>query len=420
MTEYIPGTLENKAAGSPSGVELNGAFDDFMHAFEAFKESNDDRLAQIERRMSADVVTVEKLDRINRALDEHKRIVDDLALKAARPRLGGGIATGAAVSEHKAAFDSYIRHGETANLRQLELKALSAGSGADGGYTVPPEIESTITRALKAVSPIRAISGVRQVSSLTYKKPFATSGASTGWVAETGARAQTNTPTLAELSFPTMELYAMPAATQTLLDDSAVNIDEWIAEEVRIAFAEQENTAFVTGDGVNKPRGFTDYPKVANASWSWGNIGYIATGASGAFDTVTPSDDLIDLIYALKSPYRANASWVMNRAAQGQIRKFKDTDGNYLWQPAAQPGGSATLMTFTVSETEDMPAVAANSYSVAFGDFSRGYLVVDRIGIRVLRDPYTSKPYILFYTTKRVGGGVQDFDAIKLLKFGLS
>jgi HK97 family phage major capsid protein len=283
---------------------------------------------------------------------------------------------------------------------------------------VPDELERAVNHAVRNVSPIRAIAGIRQVSGSVYKKPFAITGAESGWVAETAARPETDTPTLAELSFPTMELYAMPAATSALLDDSAVDVDAWIAEEVRDAFAEQEGIAFVTGNGTAKPRGFLDYTKVAQGSWTWGNIGFILTGADGAFAATDPGDKLIDLVYSVKSGCRANGTFVFNRATQAVIRKMKDGEGNYLWHPAAKAGDASTLMGFPVAESEDMPNMAADSYSVAFGDFRRGYLIVDRVGIRVLRDPYSSKPYVLFYTTKRVGGGVQDFDAIKLLKFG--
>ena len=247
-----------------------------------------------------------------------------------------------------------------------------------------------------------------------------TAGPATGWVGETDARPQTASPNLDALSFPAMELYAMPAATATLLDDSAVDLDEWIASEVELVFAMQEGAAFVGGDGVNKPKGFLSYPTAVNASWSWGNLGYLVSGAAGTFAASNPSDTLVDLIYALKAGYRQNGSFVMNRKTQATIRKFKDTTGAYLWQPPAQSGGRATLMTFPVVEAEDMPDVAANALAVAFGDFQRGYLIVDRVGVRVLRDPYSAKPYVLFYTTKRVGGGVQDFDAIKLLKMAAS
>ena len=212
----------------------------------------------------------------------------------------------------------------------------------------------------------------------------------------------------------------MPAATASLLEDSAVNIDQWIAQEVDQVFAQQEGAAFVAGDGNNKPKGFLSYTTVANGSWSWGNIGYIASGAAGAFAGSNPADALIDLVYAVKAGYRQNGKFVMNRRTQAAVRKFKDTTGQYLWQPPAQAGGQASLMTFPVVEAEDMPDIAANALAIAFGDFKRGYLVVDRAGVSVLRDPYSSKPYVLFYTTKRVGGGVQDFDAIKVMKFAAS
>jgi HK97 family phage major capsid protein len=410
--------LETKSA-SASDTDVNAAFSDFMRAFEAFKDSNDERLSQLERRGSADPLTADKLARIDRALDDTKRIVDDLALKSARPHLGTSTHRPGASLQHKAAFDAYVRKGDAATLRDLESKALSIGSDPDGGYLVPDELERAVNRGVRNVSPIRAIAGIRQVSGAVYKKPFAITGAETGWVAETAARPETDTPTLAELSFPTMELYAMPAATSALLDDSAVDINEWIAEEVRDAFAEQEGTAFVTGNGTAKPKGFLDYTKVANASWSWGNIGFITTGVAGAFPASNAGDKLIDLVYAVKSGYRANGTFVFNRATQAVIRKMKDGDGNYLWQPAAKAGDASSLMGYPVAESEDMPNIAADSYSVAFGDFRRGYLIVDRVGIRILRDPYSSKPYVLFYTTKRVGGGVQDFDAIKLLRFAV-
>lgn len=415
-------TIETKAAGdAPSSFDVVAAYDEFMTAFEAFKEANDERLAQIESRVGADTLTVEKMERINRALDEQKRRVDELALKGRRPPLGTetGARPGAA-REHKAAFDAYVRQGETAGLRQVEHKALSVASDPDGGYLVPEETEREIGRRLADLSPIRAISGVRQVSGTVYKKPFATTGAATGWVGETDARPQTATPNLAELQFPTMELYAMPAATATLLDDAAVDIDQWIAEEVQAAFAEQEGTAFVTGDGDNKPTGFLSYTQVDNGSWAWEKIGYLATGVDGDFAAEAPSDRLIDLVYALRAPYRANAHWVMNRSTQAEIRKIKDDDGNYIWLPSSRPGGNAMLMGFPVAESEDMPDIGSDATAIAFGDFRRGYLIVDRLGVRVLRDPYTAKPYVLFYTTKRVGGGVQDFDAVKLLKFGVS
>jgi HK97 family phage major capsid protein len=403
-----------------TGLETKVAFGGFMQAFEAFKDANDERLGEIEKRMGEDVVTAEKVERINRAVDQTKARLDEMTLKSRRPRLGDGGDAAPAAREHKQAFESYVRKGETQGLFDIEAKSMSVGSNPDGGYLVPSETETEIGRRLTAASPIRAIAGVRQVSSSVYKKPFAITGAATGWVGETAARPETAAPTLAELQFPTMELYAMPAATQSLLDDAAVNLDQWIADEVQQAFSDQESTAFVTGNGTNRPKGFLAYTNVADASWTWGSIGYIATGTAGAFPASNPSDKLIDLAYALKSGYRQNAHWVMNRKTQSAIRKFKDVDGNYIWQPAATADGKASLTGFPVAESEDMPDIATDSFSLAFGDFNRGYLIVDRIGVRVLRDPYSSKPYVLFYTTKRVGGGVQNFEAIKLMKFGVS
>ena len=412
-------SLETKDASN--SLEIKEAFDDFLRAFEAFKDSNDERLAQIERK-NADVVTDEKVDRINRALDEQKRAIDELSLAAARPPLGGEFksAPDRVTRERKVAFDRYMRKGDASGFESLELKSLSAGTPADGGYVVPTEIEQTIDRVMAKYSPIRAIATVRQIGGNVYRKPITTTGAATGWVAETDDRTETTSPTLSAIDFPAMELYAMPAATQVLLDDAQVDTEAWLASEVQTVFAEQESTAFVTGDGTAKPKGFLNYTTVADGSWAWNKIGYVITGVSGGFAASNPADNLLDLAYAPKQAYRANGTWVMNRKTESTIRKFKDTTGNYIWQPGTIAGAPATLFGYPVVESEDMPDVGANTFSVAFGDFARGYLIVDRVGIRVLRDPYTAKPYILFYTTKRVGGGVQNFEAIKLMKFGTS
>ena len=209
----------------------------------------------------------------------------------------------------------------------------------------------------------------------------------------------------------------MPAATNALLDDAAVDIDRWIGDEVEQAFAAQEGAAFVNGDGVAKPKGFMTYPTVDESAWAWGSVGTVSTGADGGFAPGEAADSLLDLVYALKAGYRQNASFVMNRRTQASVRKLKDGDGNYLWQPPASAGARATLMGFPTVEAEDMPDIATDAKAIAFGDFGRFYLVVDRQGVRVLRDPYSAKPYVLFYTTKRVGGGIQDFDAAKFLDF---
>ncbi len=409
--EQAANGLEIKAIAEPGTNELTGMFDQFMHSFEAFKQTNDQRLDQLEKRGGNDVLTLEKITRIDAALDHYKSALDRTALERARPALEtsrqGGLG-----DEYKDAFAAYVKRGEE--------KALSIGSNPDGGYLVPDETATEITRLLTAVSPIRSIAGIRQISTSVYKKPVSISGPAVGWVGETDVRPETSSQTLAEITYATMELYAMPAATASFLDDAAVDVGQWIAEEINSAFGEQETTAFVNGDGVNKPSGFLQATQVAESSWSWGNIGYTATGVSGDFPASDESDVLIDLVYALKSGYRQNAHWLMNRKTQARVRKLKDANGNYLWQPAVSAGGRASLMGFDLVEAEDMPDIAADTTAIAFGDFGRGYLIVDRQGVNVLRDPYSSKPYVLFYTTKRVGGGVHDFDAIKLLKFSLS
>ncbi|MEJ1967098.1 MAG: phage major capsid protein [Rhizomicrobium sp.] len=326
---------ETKAA-SP---EVKDAFDDFLRAFESFKGANDERLAALERR-SGDVVTEEKVDRIDKALVEQKRALDALLLDAARPALSGERkpAPDRDALERKSAFDRYVRKGDAGGLDALELKsAFSAGSPGDGGYTVPLEIEQTIDRVLAKASPIRAIATVRQIGGNVYRKPIATAGAATGWVAETADRPQTDTPTLSVIDFPAMELYAMPAATATLLDDSQVDIERWLAGEVQIVFAEQEGAAFVNGNGTTAPKGFLSETIVADASWVWAKLGYVASGADGAFAASNPTDALVTLAYAPRQGYRANGTWVMNRKTESVIRKFKDSTGNYIWSPAAPP-----------------------------------------------------------------------------------
>lgn len=407
MTQF-----ETKAAGDAMIADLN-------QAFTAFREANDERLTQLETRFGIDTLTEEKLSRIDQTLDETKSRLDRLSLDLARPRLGGEIDAPYG-REHKSAFCHYMQSGETAGLKALEAKAMSRASGPDGGFLVPVPAEREILRRLAKLSPIRAIANVQAISTQSLRRAYSTTGPAAGWVTEADPRPQTNNQQIADMNFPAMELYAMPAATQTLLDDAAVDIEQWIADEVQVAFAEQEGAAFVSGDGVNKPKGFLSYTTVADASWTWGNIGYLATGVAGAFAATNPSDTLFNLVYALRSGYRQNGKFVMGRKAQSLVRLFKTTTGQYLWAPPASADASATLMNFPIVEAEDMPDPAANSLSIAFGDFERGYIVVDRIGIRVLRDPYSAKPYVLFYTTKRVGGGVQNFEAIKLLKFSAS
>ena len=411
---------ETKQAPAPAlahGQEARAVVHEMMAAFEAFKGANDARLDEIEKKAAADVLLEEKVARIDQAVASAQARLDRMMSQARRPALGGEAAEPVSAPEAKAAWDGYLKTGASYGL---EVKTGLSTGPSSGGYVVPFETERAIERRLMAASPMREIATVRTVGAGVFKKPVSTAGIASGWVAETAARPETDPATLALLEFPSADLYASPAATQTLLDDALINLDEWLAAEVEDAFAAQETAAFVTGDGTNKPKGFLSYTTVADASHAWGEIGYVASGAAGAFASTNPADRLIDLIYAPKAQYRPNGRFVMNRKTVSTVRKFKDADGNYIWQPATRPGETASLLGYAVTEIETMPDIAANSLSIAFGDFQRGYLIVDRAGVRVLRDPYSAKPYVLFYTTKRVGGGVQNFEAIKLVKFAAS
>jgi HK97 family phage major capsid protein len=399
---------------NPNG-DVKAAMRDFLTAFESFKTANDERLAAIEKKKE-DALLSDKVERISKALTDQKSAIDRMALMNARP----AIAPAREDAEKKQAILSYMRKGDASALHALDRKSLNAGVEAEGGYLAPEPTERIIAAAVRDISPIRQIATVREIGVTSFKKPVSLGGGAAGWVGETGGRVETATPTLSSIDFPTMELYAMPAASQTLLDDAVVDIEQWLADEVQGEFAAQETDAFVNGDGVNKPRGFLSYTKTPEATRDAGEIGYIATGAAGAFAAANPADTILDLIYAPKQAFRANARFVLNRKTLSLVRKFKDADGNYLWQPSVAAGAPSTLFGYPVTEAEDMPDIGANAYSVAFGDFARGYLIVDRQGVRILRDPYSAKPYVLFYTTKRVGGGVQNFDAIKLMKFAAS
>lgn len=403
----------------------------------------------------ADVVAIEKVDRINTAVDEVrdalknsgisieaiKAEIDKLNAKQAALVAGPASGTGHKdprlanphAAEYAKNFEGYFRKGEHGiqggerALRELEVKAaMTTGSDPDGGYTVTPEIETTIDATVKEISPMRQIATIRPIGTLEYKKLVNQHGVASGWVGETESRPQTAGANLAELKFTIMEMYAMPAASLALLDDSFTDIGAWLAGEVELEFAQKEGIAFITGDGVNKPQGILGgYQIVPNATYAWGKLGYIATGAVGDFLTTgTPpagADCLVDLYHSVKTFYRNTSSFLANRSTLGKIRKLKDGQGNYLLNMVLRPEGFVEdILGRPAVEMPDMPDAAANSFSVAFGDFKRGYLIIDRVGIRVLRDPYTAKPFVLFYTTKRVGGGVQNFEAIKLLKFAAS
>lgn len=390
-------------------LNMKDAQADFARTFAAFKSANDERLAALESK-STDILMDEKVSRLNAALDAQSKQIENLSLTLSAPLAHQG-----AKHEAKSAWSSFIRNGDAQGLLEFEGKSLSSVDG-EGGYIAPVETESRIDKALADSSPLRSICTVRRIGAGLYKKPVSASGAAAGWAGETEARIETQAPQLELLDFPAGELYAMPAATQALLDDGVADVDQWLADEVRDVFAAQETAAFISGDGVNKPKGLLSYTQADNGTQSFGEIGTVSTGSAGSFDSSAPVDAILDLIYAGKSRYRAGSSFVMNRRTVSDIRKFKDVDGNYIWQPSSEAGQPSTLLGYPLVEAEDMPDISSGNAFMAFGDFRRGYLIVDRQGVRVLRDPFSAKPYVLFYTTKRVGGGVQDFDAIKLLK----
>lgn len=404
---------ENHGNGSRANpdpdFDVAEAFDEFLEAFNEFKATNDERLEQLEKRGAADTLTRDKLSRLDNALTHY----DQMILKAARPPLGGH----GEDTEARAAMNAYVRKGRTDGYEGLESKGMSVGSEADGGYLVPDETETTLLTALRDESPIRSLASTLTISTSLYKRPFVVSGAGSGWVAETAARVETSAPQLAELGFPAMELYACPAATKQLLDDSVVDIENWLVAEMATSFGEQETRAFIQGDGLTMPKGILAYPQAPFAAAGFGQVGTLGTGTSGDFDPDAPADALLDLVHSLGAKYRRNGTFLMNRMTLSAVRRLKNADGDYLWQPRLGEGLETSLMGFRVEECEDMPDIAPGDAAIAFGDFRRAYLIVDRQGVQILRDPYSAKPYVLFYATKRVGGGITDFNGLRLLTF---
>ena len=399
------------AGGDPAKIlaELNKAVDEF-------RAENDARLKDIEKGMD-DVVRSEKIERINDTISDLQAALDEVANKVAAQDVGPASAEDVtkADMEYAKAYANYMRRGKDDDIRALidagTVKAsMVEGTDADGGYLAPKEWDRTITSKLVEVSPIRQIARTITISGPGFKKVYNKGGTAAGWVAETAARPETNTPQFGVETIEPMELYAMPAATQTLLDDAEINLAGWLGGEVSTEFARMEGEAFVTGDGNNKPKGLLAY--TAAGSHQLGAIATVNSGDAAALK----ADGLIDLIYDVPSKFRMNARFIMNRKTQSEVRKFKDSNGDYLWQPALAAGQPSTLLGYPVLDVEDMPDVAADAIPVMFGDFNAGYLVVDRTGIRVLRDPFTAKPYILFYTTKRVGGAVVNPEALRYHK----
>ena len=354
---------------------------------------------------------------------------DIAALKADIARLNAVPLTRPALSGAKADtdpvrtgfVDRYLRKGLEA---PAETKSLSAGVAADGGVAVPREIDAAIDVVLKATSPIRSVAQVVQIGSINYRKLVAVGGVASGWVTEAAARAETGTETFVEIAPPMGELYANPAASQTMLDDALFDVEQWLSVEIASEFARAESVAFVTGSGTAMPKGFLTYPVATtdDTTRAFGTLQYLPTGFAAGFPTATgaATDKIIDLVHALRTPYRQGAVFVMNSATLAKVRKLKDANGQYLWAPGVSGERGATLLGYPVVEAEAMPDVATDTLSIAFGNFQAGYLIAERGETAVLRDPYSHKPFVHFYATRRVGGAVINSEAIKLMKFGIS
>lgn len=394
-------------------------------AFEQFKNNYDEELKAL-KKGQADVVKTEKVDRINASITALQTALDDSNQMIAALRVGGaGTDTVAAeAAEHAKVFNTWFKKGDRAidaDLGDLEVKAgLSTSSDPDGGFLVPEPVATEIDRVTGTVSAMRDISNAMTIDGTSYEKLVNMGGAAAGWVGEKGERPKTDGPTLIKIVINLMELYANPAATQKVLDDARLDIAAWLTDEVSETFGEQEGAAFIRGNGVNKPWGILGYDTVANSNHSWGKLGFIKSGHASGFVTPTetdgPADALISTYFALKQAHRNGATWLMSDPTMEAVRKFKDKDGKYIF---ALPTGAAELPTILqkpVRTDDNMDAIGAGKFPIAFGNFKRGYLIIDKFGIRVLRDPYTNKPYVHFYTTKRTGGGVTNFEAIKLLK----
>ncbi|HEX5257589.1 MAG TPA: phage major capsid protein [Sphingomicrobium sp.] len=332
-------------------------------------------------------------------------------IAAQRPALDG-----VKSAEASAFVDQYLRRGIEAGL---ETKAIGSSSDAIGGYAVPQEIDAQIDQTLVAISPIRSIANVVKVGSAGYRKLIASGGTPSGFVGFEDARPETNTPTFTEIVAPSGELYANPAVSQQMLDDAMFDVENFLANEIATEFARSEGHAFVTGSGVNQPLGFLSSPNssAVDSVRPMGTLQTVGTGAPGGFPSTDPEDALIDLMQSLRSPYRQGAVFVMNSATAAEIRKFKTSTGAFLFQPSLAAGEPATLLGYPLIEAEDMPDIAGGSLSIAFGNFNAGYVIAERNATTILRDPYTHKPYVHFYATKRVGGQVVNSEAIKLLKF---
>lgn len=417
--------------------EVKSVGEEIKQAFDDFKKTNAQLL---EAKASGKAVgeLEAKLSKINEAMDKLDLAQKQLDSAVKRANMSGSDVKGGAALAEKKAFRSFMRKGVEGDpasgvtlVGSDEIKALSVNDDTAGGYLVQADVTGRIVKRIFETSPIRQYANVQTINSDALEGLLDTDEASYGWAGETGVRSQTNTPKLGKWRIPTFEVYAMPAATQKLLDDISFDIEGWLSDKIADKIARAENAAFVNGTGVNSPRGFLTLPTVAeDASLNYSSlkeIGYIKTGVTGGFAAVPTTsaptaqgNALLDTMFALKSQYRETpgTAWGMHRTSFGAVRKLQDALGNYIWQPGLN-GQPNTLLGYPVAEFNDMPQIVTGtaSYSIAFANWKEAYQIVDRQGIKILRDPYTAKPYILFYSVKRTGGDVINCEAIKLLNF---
>lgn len=389
-----------------SDKETKDAIFALNNAFDTFKAEHKQQLEDAKKGIN-DALQVIKVDKINADISELQKAVDDLNIRHVAAQMNGA-GTGVKDAEYTDAFKAHMKRGDIS-------ASMNKGTAAEGGYLAPVEWDRTITDRLTQVSPIRRLAQVQTISGAGFSKLFNMGGTTSGWVGEADARPNTNTATFSKLDYTPCEIYANPAATQQILDDAEINLEAWLAAGVQLEFAKQEGMAFLNGTAATKkPDGLLTYI-TGNANAAKHPFGAIEVVNSGDAAFVT-SDSIIDIIYKLPSEFTGNATFIMNRNTLGTIRKLKDGQGNYLWQPSFIAGEPSTLAGYPTVEVPGMPDIAANSTPIMFGDFRQGYLIIDRIGIRVLRDPYTNKPFVSFYTTKRVGGGLLNPEPLRALK----
>lgn len=353
-------------------------------------------------------------DRYDGRVNEIEASVNKLFSAQASSRLGAGPsdAFGPYDAEYSNAFNAHFRRGDV-------NAALSVGTDSEGGYFAPVEWDRRVHQRLAESTPMRSICMVQPTKTGAYSTIWNNNQWGSGWVGETVGRPQTSAAGLSQLVFESGEIYAMPAATQKLIDDAAINIEQWLADSVQDEFSRQEDIAFISGDGTNKPRGLLTYV-TGGASDGHHPGGNLEVFNSESATEIPDTDTLLDFKYTLSAPYRQNARWLMNSLTASTIAKFKNAEGDYIWREGLQSDEPARLLGHPVTIDEAMPNIGGGNVPIAFGNFKAGYVINDRIGTRILRDPYTAKPYVLFYVTKRVGGGVMDPHAIKLMKIAVT